>query len=81
MNPFRSPGARPLEVEVEPDPFPTRPCVDCGAPTTSMNGEACCARCDLRNLSSGFNVLRKDIDPSDWFRSMLLWSSDVTRWR
>ena len=67
MNPFRSPGARPVEVEVHPDPFPTIACFACERPTTSMNGEALCARCDLRYLRRGLNVTLEG-----WGRSWFL---------
>ena len=41
-----------------PDPFPTVRCPVCGARTTSMNGEACCARCDLDLLLRGHDIRR-----------------------
>lgn len=75
MNPFRVRGVRPVEVEEHPDPFPSVACADCGAPTVSVEGEACCARCDLRNLAHGVNVLRNPVTgkPERWLAAFLPW--------
>jgi len=55
-SPYRHPE-RPLvgPVAVEPDPFPTIECHDCGRRTTSASGEDLCAACDLRWLMRGID--------------------------
>lgn len=54
-SPYRTAGER--ESLLEKDPFPTIACYWCGAPTVSMNGEACCARCDFYHLTRGRDLL------------------------
>lgn len=48
-------------LEYEPDPFPTFPCVACGAPTVSMGNESRCAPCDYYWLTGDMLAL-------DWRR-------------
>jgi hypothetical protein len=56
MSVYRTRAHVPAEpLEEQPDPFPAVSCFDCGARTTSMNGEDLCAACDLKWLKRGID--------------------------